>query len=289
MKRLLSYIFALAMLSMVYVAPAFTASAQQPQAAAAVAAPADVDRIIRSFTAKETQFRQALNQYVFKRDAVIQTIGMGGQISGEYHRTSYFTFDDNGNRYEKITFFPMPTLVGLVLTAEDIEDLGGIQPFALEASKIDQYTFTYVGKERIDELDLYVFDVGPKVMPDPKKSKERFFKGRIWVDDHDLQIVKVRGKGVPEGKQRYPVFETYREQIDGRFWFPTYTYADEELTFDEGEVIHFRMRVRYSEFKRGRADVRITEIDDLGPGVEDTPATKPEAKPTPTPTPPTKP
>jgi hypothetical protein len=289
MKRLLSYIFALAMLSVVYVAPTCTASAQQPKAAAAVAAPADVDRIIRSFTAKETQFRQALNQYVFKRDAVIQTIGMGGQISGEYHRTSYFTFDDKGNRYEKITFFPMPTLVGLVLTTEDIEDLGGIQPFALEASKIDQYNFTYVGKERIDELDLYVFDVGPKVMPDPKKSKERFFKGRIWVDDHDLQIVKVRGKGVPEGKQRYPVFETYREQIDGRFWFPTYTYADEELTFDEGEVIHFRMRVRYSEFKRGRADVRITEIDDLGPGVEDQPASKPEAKPTPSPTPPTKP
>ena len=277
------------MLFVIYVAPTWTASAQQPKAAAAVAAPADVDRIIRSFTAKETQFRQALNQYVFKRDAVIQTIGMGGQISGEYHRTSYFTFDDKGNRYEKITFFPMPTLVGLVLTNEDIEDLGGIQPFALEASKINQYNFTYVGKERIDELDLYVFDVGPKVMPDPKKSKERFFQGRIWVDDHDLQIVKVRGKGVPEGKQRFPIFETYREQIDGRFWFPTYTYADEELTFDEGEVIHFRMRVRYSEFKRGRADVRITEIDDLGPGVEDQPASKPEAKPTPTPTPPTKP
>jgi hypothetical protein len=289
MKRLLSYIFALAMLSVAYVAPTWTASAQQPKAAAAVAAPADVDRIIRSFTTKETQFRQALNQYVFKRDAVIQTIGMGGQISGEYHRTSYFTFDDKGNRYEKITFFPMPTLVGLVLTNEDIEDLGGIQPFALEASKINQYNFTYVGKERIDELDLYVFDVGPKVMPDPKKSKERFFQGRIWVDDHDLQIVKVRGKGVPEGKQRFPIFETYREQIDGRFWFPTYTYADEELTFDEGEVIHFRMRVRYSEFKRGRADVRITEIDDLGPGIEDQTPSKPEAKPTPTPTPPTKP
>lgn len=289
MKRFLSYIFALATLFVVCVAPTVTASAQQAKAATAVVAPADVDRIIRSFTTKETQFRQALNQYVFKRDAVFQTIGMGGQISGEYHRTSYYTFDDKGNRYEKITFFPMPTLVGMALTPEDLEDLGGIQPFALEASKIDQYSFTYVGKERIDELDLYVFDVGPKVMPDPKKSRERFFKGRIWVDDHDLQIVKVRGKGVPEGKQRFPTFETYREQIDGRYWFPTYTYADEELVFDDGEVIHFRMRVRYTDFKRGRADVRITEIDDLGPGIEDTPASKPEAKPTPSPTPPTKP
>lgn len=292
MKRLLLFTFALAAFSLLLLAAPQQATtlAQQARASAprpAALAPADVDRIIRSFTAKETQFREALNQYVFKRDAVIQTIGMGGQISGEYHRISYFTFDDRGNRYEKITFFPMPTLVGLILTNEDLEDLGGIQPFALEASKINQYNFTYVGKERIDELDLYVFDVGPKVMPNPKKSSERFFQGRIWVDDHDLQIVKVRGKGVPEGKQRFPTFETYREQIDGRFWFPTYTYADEELGFDEGEPIHFRMKVTYSDFKRGRADVRITEIDDLGPGVEDKPESKPQVQPTPVPLPPT--
>ncbi|HVG35374.1 MAG TPA: hypothetical protein VM911_20070 [Pyrinomonadaceae bacterium] len=296
MKRLLSYTFALALLSLFILAPKATAQAQQARTAAAptaaTLAPADVDRIVRSFTAKETQFREALNQYVFKRDAIIQTVGMGGQVSGEYHRISYFTFDDKGNRYEKITFFPMPTLAGLSLTTEDLEDLGGIQPFALEASKINQYNFTYVGKERIDELDLYVFDVGPKVMPNPKKSSERFFQGRIWVDDHDLQIVKVRGKGVPEGnKQRFPTFETYREQIDGRFWFPTYTYANEELVFDDGEVIHFRMKVTYSDFKRGRADVRITEIDDMGPGVDDQPQSKPETKPSPSPTtpPPTKP
>jgi hypothetical protein len=296
MKRLFFYTFALATLSLFMVAPQATALAQQARASTpspATLAPADVDRIVRSFTAKETQFREALNQYVFKRDAVIQTVGMGGQVSGEYHRISYFTFDDKGNRYEKITFFPMPTLVGMAMTTEDLEDLGGIQPFALEASKLNQYNFTYVGKERIDELDLYVFDVGPKVMPNPKKSSERFFQGRIWVDDHDLQIVKVRGKGVPEAnKQRFPTFETYREQIDGRFWFPTYTYANEELVFDDGEVIHFRMKVTYSDFKRGRADVRITEIDDMGPGIEDQPQSKPETKPSPSPTtttPPTKP
>src|ERR671939_55376 len=110
---------------------------------------------------------------------------MGGQIAGEYHRVSNFTFDNTGNRYEKISFFPIPTFPGV--TAEDIEDLGGVNPFALEESKIDQYNFTYVGKEKIDELDLYVFDVAPKIVP--KKESERFFQGRIWVDDHDLQIV----------------------------------------------------------------------------------------------------
>jgi hypothetical protein len=222
--------------------------------------PPNVDEIIRAFTAKETQFRKALSEYAFKRDAVIQTIGMGGQITGEYHRVSQFVFNDQDERFEKITFFPQPTLTELMVTQEDLEDLGGIQPFALEASKINQYDFKYFGRERVDELDTYVFDVAPKVLP--KKISERFFQGRIWVDERDLQIVKVRGKGVPEGKQRFPVFETYRQQIDGRYWFPTYTYADDELVFPKGETIHLRMLVRYTDYKRFRSKVRITEVQD---------------------------
>lgn len=220
----------------------------------------DIDRIIRAFTAKETEFRKALNLYSFKRDAMIQSLGMGGQVTGEYHRISNFTFDDQGNRYEKISFFPMPSFGGV--TQEDIEDLGGIQPFALEPSKIDRYNFKYLGKEKIDELNLYVFEVNPKVIPDPKKVKERLFVGRVWVDDQDLQIVKTRGKGVPETKiNKFPIVETYREQFGGRYWFPTYSYADEELIFDNGEPLHIRMKVRYSDFAPARADVKVIEVD----------------------------
>jgi hypothetical protein len=234
----------------------------------------DVERIIRAFTAKETEFRRALAEYAFKRDATIQTIGMGGQTTGEYHRVSQFVFDDRNERFEKITFFPPPTLTELSVTQEDIEDLGGVQPFALEASKIDQYNFQYVGKERIDELDTYVFDVAPKVLP--KKVSERFFQGRIWVDDRDLQIVKVRGKGVPEGNQRFPIFETYRQQIDGRYWFPTYTFADDELLFPKGQAVHVRMLVRYSDYRRFGSKVIITEAGE---------ANENEAAPQPSPTP----
>ena len=238
--------------------------------------PADADRILKAFSAKESEFRQALNQYSFKRDAILQSIGMGGQVTGEYHRVSYFTFDDQGNRYEKISFFPMPSF-GAV-TQEDLDDLGGIQPFALEPSKISKYDFKYVGKEKIDELSLYVFDVTPKVIPDPKKSKERLFVGRVWVDDQDLQIVKTKGKGVPETKiNKFPVVETYREQFGGRFWFPTYSYADEELLFENGEPLHVRMKVRYSDFAPAHADVKIIEIDDPEAQKKETkpPATSP--------------
>jgi TonB family protein len=237
---------------------------------------AQIDNIVREFTAKETEFRRALNSYAFKRDALVQEIGMGGQVVGEYHRVSDFTFDDAGNRFEKIGFFPMSSLQGVSMTNEDLEDLGGVNPFALEGSKAAQYNFKYIGKERIDELDLYVFDVSPKVMPSPK-SKERVFVGRIWVDDHDLQIVKAKGKAGPETKtNKFPVVETYREQIDGKYWFPTYVYADDDLVFDNGTDVRIRMRVKYSDFKVGKGTVTIREIGEPPPDVKPEPQSKPE-------------
>ncbi len=242
----------------------FPASAQEAMSYSVDLPAAEVDRIVRAFTGKEAEFRNALNEYAFKRDAILQTLGMGGQVTGEYHRVSLFTFDDNGVRYEKISYFPMPSYGGV--TQEDIEDLGGVAPFALDPSKIDRYNIKYVGKEKIDELSLYVFDVTPKVMPNPKKTKERLFSGRIWVDDQDLQIVKTRGKGVPETKtNKFPTVETYREQIDGKYWFPTYSYADEELVFGNGEVLHLRMKVKYSDFQLARAKVKVIAIDEQDP------------------------
>jgi len=197
----------------------------------------------------------------------------GGQVVGEYHRVSSFTFDDRGNRFEKIGFFPMPSLQGISVTAEDLEDLGGVNPFALEAASINQYNFKYVGKERIDELDLYVFEVAPKVMPSPK-SKQRVFVGRIWVDDHDLQIVKAKGKAGPETKNnKFPIVETYREQIDGKYWFPTYAYADDDLIFDNGSNVRIRMQVKYSDFVVGHGRVTITELNEAPEQVKpETPA-----------------
>jgi TonB family protein len=233
----------------------------------------DAQRIIRSFTTKEAEFRRALNSYSFKRDALIQSIGMGGQVIGEYHRVSNFTFDDQGNRYEKISFFPMPSMAEI--TQEDIDDLGGVNPFALEPSKADLYNFRYVGKEKIDELNLYIFDVTPKIIPKPKKEA-RLFSGRIWVDDQDLQIVKTKGKGVPETKSnKFPTVETYREHIDGRYWFPTYSYADEELIFDNGGSIHVRMKVRYTDFTPSRATLKVTEIGENDDSTSSTGVAKP--------------
>lgn len=244
MKRLLLYTLVFGLL---YLAISFDrARAQAPRPSGQAQTGADAERILAAFRARENEFRAKLARYGFKRDAVVQSFGMGGQITGEYHRVSFITYDSQGNPREKIIAFPTPSLP---LEPADLEDLNTIEIFAVEAGKIDRYNFTYVGRERVDELNTYVFDVAPKVMPDPKKSRERFFQGRIWIDDQDMQLVKAKGKGVPEGKQRFPTFETYREQIDGHYWFPSLTYADDKLVLASGNVIRIRMRIRFTDYE----------------------------------------
>lgn len=241
--------------------------------------PAEISRIVKAFSDNEFEFRQALGIYAFNRDAKVQTIGLGGQITGTYIRNSYLTFKDDGSRFERILYSPISTLKEISVSPEDIEDLGGINPFAIEPKHVREYNFTFVGKEKIDELDLYVFDVTPKVIPDWKKSSLRLFSGRIWVDDQDLMIVKSKGKAVPEGKQRFPIIETWRESVDGKYWFPSFSMSDDELVFDSGQVVKIRVRVKYANYRVGRSEVRILDAE------EEVQEEKPAAKPTPTPTP----
>ncbi|HVF30748.1 MAG TPA: hypothetical protein VNA22_07235 [Pyrinomonadaceae bacterium] len=239
---------------------------------------ADIDRIVAKFTQNERRFREALNIYAFNRNASISTIGMGGQITGTYRRESFMTFDQGGRRMEKILFAPISTLTEITVTQDDIENLGGLDPFAIEPAHVDKYKFTYLGKEKIDELNLHVFDVAPKVLPKAERGGLKLFLGRIWVDDQDLLIVKSKGKAVPETKNdKFAVIETWRENIDGKYWFPSFSTSDDELVFDNGHAVKMKIRVKYSNYGVGRTDVKAIGDDDG--------AVEPEAKPSPTPSP----
>lgn len=257
---------------------AIVATAQTSNVIKKDLSPAEIDRIVKGFTANESRFHEALRGYVFNRSATIQTVGMGGQISGTYRRDSFLNLTENGERVEKILFAPVSTLTELTISAADIDNLSGVDQFAIEPNLIPQYNFTYVGKEKIDELDLYVFDVTLKITPDPKKVKQHFFTGRIWVDDQDLMIVKTKGKAIPEQKnERFPVIETWRENVDGKYWFPSYASSDDDLVFDDGNVVKIKVRIKYKDYSLGKSEVRILD--------EDEPIKEEKPKPTPTPTP----
>ena len=219
--------------------------------------------IIRKFTEAESRLREARTSYTFKQDVLMQTMA-GQSVTGVFHRVSEIIFTDDGHRTERITFFPPSTLKTLVVTQTDLEDLGIIQPFALTAEELPKYNVQMVGRETIDEIQTYVFDVAPRDPSGMAKRGERYFAGRVWVEDQDFMIVKVAGKAGPEiDNNRYPRFETYRENIDGKYWFPTYTYADDVLHFERDDV-PVRLIVKYTNYRQFTGNITILP-DDGGP------------------------
>ena len=206
---------------------------------------ADQARVLALFMSDETAFQRAFMRYSFRRDAVLQRLGMGGQVAGEFHRVSVISFDEQGRQKEKVLQMGIPSLAP---SQTDIDDLNTIQLFVLEASKLNLYDFKLVGREKVDEIGTYVFDVSPRTMPNPKKSKERFFQGRVWIDDQDFLIVKARGKGVPEDKEAFPVFDYYREH-DGHYWVPSFVNANDQLVMPSGDVVRVRVRVKYTDYE----------------------------------------
>jgi hypothetical protein len=269
-------------------------------AAQAVAQSAQLspDEVIRRFTAKESELREVWKEYSYQQESVLQVLGPANTVSGEYYQLSEFVFNDAGKRIQKILKAPPSSLdrAGLVMTAEDQNAFINLQPFALTAEDLPNYNLGYVGREKIDELNTYVFDVTPKVMTNPReldrlkkqKVEGKYFQGRVWVDDQDFQIVKTSGKTVPEFKQRFPKFETWRENIDGRYWFPTYTSGVDELDFEDGLSIRVRLLVKYKNYRKFSSDVKIIGDAEEAPSEPDqnqtparptAPAVKPEKKP----------
>jgi len=217
--------------------------AQRPFAngnAAAALAPAEIDRIIGIMLQKETQNAAAKATYAFVRDESLRTIGMDGKFTGAFSRRSNFNFDARGVRSEKILFFPMTTID---LPPEPVNAVLSIDDFSINTTNIDRYYIQFAGRERIDELGTFVFNVTPKAADD------HTFAGRIWVDDRDLAIIKIQGTfGAIAASMRGPVFDIYRESVDGRYWFPTFVSANGWLQVGRQRE-HIQLVTRYTEYR----------------------------------------
>src|SRR5438477_3524985 len=216
------------------------------------------EEIIKRFAAKETEFAKARDQYTYRQDVKVQTLD-GSTIDGEYHEVFDVMFDDKGHRIENVVFAPQSSLTKIFMSQEDFQDIRHRLPFVLTEEDLPEYNILYVGQQKEDELECYVFDIAPKKI----EGKKRYFQGRVWVDNHDFQIVKTYGKTVPDIRQKhgdqenlFPKFTTWRQQIDGQYWFPVYTKADDELHFNTGDV-HIREIVKYEDYKRFGSNVKI--------------------------------
>ena len=207
--------------------------------------------IIEKFAAKEKEFKEARDLYTFRQDVKVQTLD-GDTVTGEYREVFDVTYDNQGKHLENVTYAPQNTLTEISMSPEDLQDIRHLLPFVLTSGEIPEYDILYVGQQQEDELHCYVFDIAPKKI----EAKKRYFQGRIWVDDHDFQIVKMEGKSAPDilpkkRKQQpnlFPKFTTYRELIDGKYWYPTYSLTDDTLHFPATDV-HIKGTVKATDFK----------------------------------------
>jgi hypothetical protein len=211
-----------------------------------------VQELIQKFGAAEAAAKEARLHYTYKQDVLVQTL-VGKDATGEFHEVTNVSYDDKGKRKEEVTFAAQNTLREIQLTPEDMEDIRVFMPLMLTSEELPQYNLTYDGQQHVDDLDTYEFHVEPKKV---EKGK-RYFQGRIWVDAQDFQIVKVCGKSGPEKiqvkkrehRELHPTFVTYRQLVDGRYWFPAYTRSDDTLPF-KTRLVQMREIIKYSGYKR---------------------------------------
>jgi hypothetical protein len=222
-----------------------------------------VQEIIQQFATKEELFREARNNYTYTQDITLQTLD-GTTVDGEYRLVQDITYNDKGERIENVTFAPQSTLTRIGLNREDFDDIRRLMAFVLTTSELPKYNLLYVGQQKVDEIQTYVFDIAPKTL----EKGQRYFQGRLWVDQRDKMIVKNCGKTVPEttasnSKKKNvqenltPKFVTYREQVDGEFWFPTYIRADDTLHFRTADV-QIREIIKLTNYKRFGVKTKIT-------------------------------
>lgn len=240
---------------------------------------AQIQEIIQKFAAKEAEFSKARENYTYRQSVRVQELDQSRRMRGKYEVVTDIIFSPEGKRTERVVHAPVSTLENLQLTPEDEQDLRSVQPFVLTTTEIPKYYIRYLGKQTLDEIPCYSFAVKPKQMV----KGERYFSGIVWVDDRDMQIVKTYGRGVGLQRKNYdnqfPKFETYRQQIDGKYWFPTYTVANDTLAFKSGPQ-PIKMLVKYEDYRRFGADTSITFGEAVGGGTpEKTPEpVKPETE-----------
>ena len=221
------------------------------------------EQIITKMGARESEFDRARQDYGFRQSVKVQTLDEDNKVDGEYQQTTDISYNKEGKRVEDVVFAPANTLERLIMTQQDFHDIESRLPFVLTTDDLPDYDISYVGRQKVDDVDTYVFRAGPKEM----LKGQRYFQGKVWVDQQDYQIVLIDGRIVPDDVRPghadlSPPFTTYYQQVDGEYWFPIYTKGEGMLNFPAehgslGEHVHIRQIITYSNYKRFRSKSRI--------------------------------
>ena len=222
--------------------------------------------IIQKFTAREKEFKDARKRCTYRQVIKIQALD-GDKPQGEYQQVADVTLDSKGNKVKSVVFAPQPTIS---VSPEDQSDIESRLHWTLSTDELPEYNVQYQGTQQEDDLHTYVFDVSPKQL----EKNKRYFQGRLWVDDHDFQIVKMEGKSVPDihpkkkgkgNENLFPKFTTFREQVDGKYWYPTYSLTDDTLHFTMTDV---RIKGTVKAIDYNCSDSELANREQASPGTK---------------------
>jgi hypothetical protein len=208
------------------------------------------DEIVKRFTENEEANLRAHAGYAYRRVVQVQEVDDQGKVTGTFEYNTEIAQLPDGRVYEREVKHPESSLNVVNLEPDDLSVLSKIPPLPFTATQAPKYDFTYLGTQKLDELNTYIFRVKFKQV---ERSKA-YFDGVIWVDDQDFVIVKTTGRWMTElgevTTQNFPFkfFDTYRENIQGKIWFPSYVRSDERITTKKG-TFHVRLIVRWEDYK----------------------------------------
>ena len=199
---------------------------------------------------RETETETERNEYTYRQTLTIEELDDRGAVRGDYREVRDVIFSPQHERTEDFIGKPENRLKNLRLTPEDFSDVREIQPLVLTEDRLWNYETKFRGEETMDDVDCWVLQVRPRQI----LEGQRFFDGLIWVDKKEYNIVRMEGRAVPEirtmtSENLFPRFTTIRKPIDGKHWFPIYTYSDDVLQFRNGPLRQ-RLRIAYSNYKR---------------------------------------
>jgi hypothetical protein len=231
-------------------------------------------QIISSFAKKEDLYQAERPLFSYRRTVRIQEFGPDGKPSGEFNATYQGVRSKDGQLYEKALSAPETSLQYLQFEPEDAHSLAGIPFYPLTSDQLGKYDVQFLGREKVDEVDCYIFQVRPKMLD----RRHPLFDGILWVDQKYLEVVKTYGKWVTDlgpmraGSLPFNMFETYREIVDGKYWFPNYSRAEDVYKLKDREV-PVRVTIKWMDFKPYPAvEVPATPAP---PVAAPSPATKP--------------
>ena len=203
--------------------------------------------IIERFTANEEVMKKVYETYNFTQSIRMDELTDPG---GKFSVTGEVYTRPDGQRYLRVTKQPESTLKLMHFSLEDVRVIASMPEFPLTPDKVANYDFKYAGQEKLDQLNTYIFQVKPKLL----SRKERYFQGVVWIDDQDFAIVKSYGKFVSEIEGNgtalpFTMFETYRENFQGKYWLPTYTRSDDYFKNDQNDELPLRLVIHSTDFK----------------------------------------